>query len=393
MRIAVYVRVSTPRQAQTQNNEKQLERLQEYIKEQGWQLLITNIFRDDGYSGFQLKRPGLDKLREKVAGGEFDHVIITAPDRLARNYVHQVLLLEELEKYGCKVEFLDRPMAETPHDQLLLQIRGAVAEYERSLITERMRRGREAKLKAGLILPWTKPPYGYKVDPQKPRDPAGLRRDEVEAVIVKEIFCFYLTHSTTLFGLQKYLAERKIASPSGQKTWGLATLKGILTNPAYTGHLYMGRFSYSSPKVRRSATHLIGKSHDSSAVLPVEQWIEIGTIPAIIDKEEFQKVAEKLIQNRVQAKRNNKTKQYLLRAMVSCGWCNMASIARCLSSGHSYYVCTGKIKAKFLQPEQVCPARFAPADQLDELVWQDLCSLILNPTQIRQALERAYSGS
>ena len=235
--------------------------------------------------------------------------------------------------------------------------------------------------------------YGYKVDPQKPRDPAGLRRDEVEAVIVKEIFCFYLTHSTTLFGLQKYLAERKIASPSGQKTWGLATLKGILTNPAYTGHLYMGRFSYSSPKVRRSATHLIGKSHDSSAVLPVEQWIEIGTIPAIIDKEEFQKVAEKLIQNRVQAKRNNKTKQYLLRAMVSCGWCNMASIARCLSSGHSYCVCTGKIKAKFLQPEQVCLARFAPADQLDELVWQDLCSLILNPIQIRQALERAYSGS
>lgn len=158
MRVAIYVRVSTPRQAQTQNNEKQLERLQEHIKEQGWQLSITNIFRDDGYSGSQLKRPGLDKLREKVAGGEFDQVIITAPDRLARNYVYQVLLLEELEKYGCKVEFLDRPMAETPHDQLLLQIRGAVAEYERSLITERMRRGREAKLKAGLILPWTKPP-------------------------------------------------------------------------------------------------------------------------------------------------------------------------------------------------------------------------------------------
>ena len=94
--------------------------------------------------------------------------------------MHQVLLLEEFTATGCQVEFLDRPMSRDPHDQLLLQIRGAVAEYERSLIAERMRRGRLRKLQAGLLLPWTQPPYGYRVDPQRPRDPAGVRRDEVE---------------------------------------------------------------------------------------------------------------------------------------------------------------------------------------------------------------------
>jgi len=81
-----------------------------------------NIFRDDGYSGAGLNRPGLDQLRNRA--GELDQVILTAPDRQARNYVHQMVLIEKLENHGCRVEFLDRPMSQEPHDQLLLQIRG-----------------------------------------------------------------------------------------------------------------------------------------------------------------------------------------------------------------------------------------------------------------------------
>jgi site-specific DNA recombinase len=145
VRVAVYVRVSTQHQAQSQTSEQQLERLRAYIAEQGWSLPAENLFRDEGYSGATLKRPGLDRLRDRAAGAELDYILITAPDRLARNYVHQVLLLEELQQFGCGVMFLDRPMSRDPHDQLLLQIRGAVAEYERTLIAERMRRGRQQK--------------------------------------------------------------------------------------------------------------------------------------------------------------------------------------------------------------------------------------------------------
>jgi site-specific DNA recombinase len=93
----------------------------------------------------------LDRVRDAVRERSIDRLIVTAPDRLARNYVHQMVLLEELEQHGCHVEFLDRPMSEDPHDQLLLQIRGAVAEYERILITERMRRGQLAKIRAGVL--------------------------------------------------------------------------------------------------------------------------------------------------------------------------------------------------------------------------------------------------
>ncbi|WP_244422452.1 recombinase family protein [Ktedonobacter racemifer] len=120
MNIAVYVRVSTPRQTQTQTIEQQLDRLQEYHKTQGWPWQEEHIFRDDGYSGAKLRRPGLDRLREQVGRAMFDRVVLTAPDRLARNYVHQMLLIEEFERGGCQVEFVDRPMSHDPHDQLLL---------------------------------------------------------------------------------------------------------------------------------------------------------------------------------------------------------------------------------------------------------------------------------
>jgi site-specific DNA recombinase len=158
MRVALYARVSTQRQAQADGVAQQLDRLRAHALAQGWTVAEGDIFRDGGYSGASLKRPGLERLRDRAALRALDRVLITAPDRLARHYVHQVLLLEEITATGCSVDFLDRPMSQDPHDQLLLQIRGAVAEYERSLISERMRRGRLRKLQAGLLLPWTRPP-------------------------------------------------------------------------------------------------------------------------------------------------------------------------------------------------------------------------------------------
>src|SRR5262245_45748308 len=115
------------RQAQQQTVEQQVERLRAHVAahaaQEGWELGDDQVFRDDGDSGATLRRPGLDRLRDAVAARALELVLLTAPDRLARNYVHQMLLLEELERGGCRVEFLDRPMSQDdPHDQLLLQI-------------------------------------------------------------------------------------------------------------------------------------------------------------------------------------------------------------------------------------------------------------------------------
>jgi len=169
MRIALYARVSTSRQAQAQTIEQQLARLQAHVQARGETLAEQAVFCDAGYRGASLSRAGLDQLRDRAALAEFDRVVVTAPDRLARKYVpqvrapstcakyvRQVLLIEELHGHGCTVEFVERPMRQDPHDQLLLQIRGAVAEYERTLICDRMRRGRLTHLRAGQLLPWSR---------------------------------------------------------------------------------------------------------------------------------------------------------------------------------------------------------------------------------------------
>lgn len=159
MEVALYARVSTPRQQQQQTIEHQLSRLCAHVATHPeWHVAEEHIYRDDGYSGATLNRPGLDRLRDRAAMAAFACVLITAPDRLARNYVHQMLLVDELTQRGCRVECVERPMSEDPHDPRLLQMRAAVAEYERTLIAERMRRGRQATRRGGQLLPWTRAP-------------------------------------------------------------------------------------------------------------------------------------------------------------------------------------------------------------------------------------------
>src|SRR5437867_5056834 len=204
MRAALYVRVSTDRQQQAQTIEQQVTQLRAYVAARdGWTVAEEHVFRDDGHSGAKLSRPGLDALRDHAARAAFDLVLVTAPDRLARNFVHQMVVLEELERRGCRVQFIDRPLSDDPHEQLVLQIRGAVAEYERTLIADRMRRGRQAKIRSGLLLPWTVPPYRYLLHPECPRDPSRLRLDPVITAVVTHLFPWYTQPQapSTLYGV------------------------------------------------------------------------------------------------------------------------------------------------------------------------------------------------
>ena len=381
MRTGIYARVSTQRQAQADGMAQQLDRLQAHALRQGWTVRAEHIFRDDGYSGASLKRPGLERLRDRAAMRELDRVLITAPDRLARNYVHQVLLLEEITATGCQVEFLDRPMSQDPHDQLLLQIRGAVAEYERSLIAERMRRGRLRKLQAGILLPWTTPPFGYRMDPDRPRDPAGVRLDEAQAAVVSEMFAWYADEGRSLFGLAKKLQRDAIAPPRVQGRWNVTTVRGILTNPVYTGEVYAGRIQEACGT---------GVTATPRRLRPREDWMRVASIPALVTQEQYDRVQAKLAQNRQFARRNNTAHAYLLRALVSCGVCGLSCLGRSLPAGHRYDCCRGKLSAIHSHRESKCPSRYIPAEQVDALVWEDLCRLLNEPAAIRLALERAH---
>jgi site-specific DNA recombinase len=392
MTVAVYARVSTQRQAQAQNIEQQLERLRAHLHRHGVELTSEGVFRDDGCSGATLNRPGLDRLRDAVRAGEVTQVLVTDPDRLARNYVKLMVLLEELERAGCEVTFLDRPMGRDPQDQLMLQIRGAVAEYERTLIAERMRRGRQAKLRAGCLLPWSRAPYGYRLDPDRPRDPAGVTIEPAEAAVVQELFAGYLEEHSSLYSLAAHLQELGIASPNGRPRWPANSLRGILTNPTYTGQVYAGRWRSRAPCRRRSATRPIGKPSDSPVPVPATEWLPVASIPALVSEEQFAQAQAKLAQNRAFAPRHNTAHTYLLRALVSCGVCRSSCLGRTIHPGYAYYICRSKAGGVRATGTAACRARYVPAAQLDALVWQDLCELLTHPEQIARALARAHGG-
>jgi site-specific DNA recombinase len=393
MEIALYARVSTSRQQQTQTIEQQLERLRAHVAQQpDWHLADEHIYRDDGFSGAKLNRPGLDRLRDRAAFAAFERVLITAPDRLARNYVHQMLLIDELSQRGCQLEFLDRPMSDDPHDQLLLQIRGAVAEYERNLIADRMRRGRQAKLRSGQLLPWIRAPYGYVLDPERPRDPSRVRIDPVKAAIVEQIFAWYTDpqRPASLYMVAKRLSDDQIPTPTGKLRWNVASIRGILRSSAYVGLAYTGRTHPAPARRRKSALRPVGPG-ESHQPAPVEEWISIP-VPAIISQATFELAQARLDQNKQMARRNNTAHDYLLRGLVSCGACKLACMGRCLHGDYDYYVCRGRTDALRAATGERCTARYTPATTLDDLVWQDLCRVLTEPSLMTHELERAHMG-
>jgi site-specific DNA recombinase len=303
-----------------------------------------------------------------------------------------MVLLEEFKRYGCQVDCLDQPMSQNPHDHLLLHIRGAVAEYARTLIADRMRRGRQMQLRAGLFLPWPHPLYGYRVHPDRPRDPAGVAIEPTEGAIVQEVFRRYRQTHETLVGLSTYLLHLGITSPRGRRCWSSATRRGLLSNPAYTGNVYVGRQRLRPARRRRSATHPIGKPALGRDPAPHAEWAFVTTIPALVSQADFDEVQAKLVQNQQRASRNNKVHAYLLRALVSCGRCQSACTALTSSSGQSYYRCWRSARRLDAPSTSRCQARYSPADQLDDLVWHDLCELLAHPEWIGYALERAHGG-
>ena len=391
MRVAAYTRVSTDRQAENQTIEQQVERLVAYARERGWGLEADQIYRDDGFSGARLDRPALDRLRDAVACGEVERLLITSPDRLARRYAYQVWLLEEFERAGCAVVFLERPPTGDPQDALVLQIRGAVAEYERTVIADRMRRGRLAALRAGRLLPWTVPPYGYRLDPHRPRDPAGVRLDEAEAAVVRRIFGWYVEDGVSLHAIARQLTADGIPSATGQPFWSGSSVGKLIHNHCYEGIAY-GNKQREVPARRRHPLGLRepkGPGGQSHQARPREEWIPVP-VPPIISTEQFGLAQARLASNRQRARRNTKT-CYLTRGLVSCGRCHLACTIR-NNGRQAYFHCTGMLAEASRRRGDPCRTRQVRTDRLDATVWEDLRQLLTEPAVLDEALQRAQRG-
>src|ERR1700712_2014374 len=187
MRAAIYARVSTERQERQQTIASQLSALRGWVNAQGHVLADAHVFRDEGFSGSRLDRPALDALRDAIRDSVVDVVAVFSPDRLARKYVYQVLLMEEFRRADCEVVFLHHPISDDPNDQLLLQIQGAIAEYERVVLAERFRRGKLQKARDGHVLS-AKVPYGYRYESRCGAVPARLVIYDAEASMIRQLY-------------------------------------------------------------------------------------------------------------------------------------------------------------------------------------------------------------
>ena len=192
MRAALYARVSTDKQAEKYGIPSQIDALKKRCLERDWRPILDedrDAFIDDGYSGAELDRPALNRLRQAAREGRVDVVLVYDPDRLSRKLYHQMILAEEFEKQGIKLEFVTQDMGSSPEDRMFFNMRGLVAEYEREKIRERTMRGSREKARQGKVVSAGAVPFGYRYNKQK----ATLEENPETAQIVRLIFTPLLT--------------------------------------------------------------------------------------------------------------------------------------------------------------------------------------------------------
>jgi site-specific DNA recombinase len=237
MQVAFYARVSTSHQQREGTIESQRRMLKQHIQHHGWSLLPEHEYIDDGISGARLDRPALDRLRDAARRGELDAVVILSPDRLARNYAHQWLLIEEFEKVNTLPIFLQNPFGDRPQGTLLTQMQGMIAEYERAQIAERTRRGRLEKARHGEFIPWAYRCYGYRYLPKRHGYAPQVMIEPVEAAVVRDIFRTLVEEQLSRRQITKQLNAVQTRTPTGKnRVWHPATVRNILTNRVYAGH-------------------------------------------------------------------------------------------------------------------------------------------------------------
>src|SRR3954471_601515 len=217
---AIYARVSSDRQRREQTIQSQTVALRELAGARGLLLVEDLVFEDEGFSGASLRRPALERLGDRAVEGAFEVLLCHAPDRLARRYAYQVLLLEELARQGVEVVFAKEPeRGGTPEDELLRQFQGMIAESERAQIAERTRRGKLHRARGGSQAVMSGAPYGYRYVKRSEHMEGFWEIGEPQAQVVREVFDRYANEGVSIGELARWLTDRGVPTATGKTRW------------------------------------------------------------------------------------------------------------------------------------------------------------------------------
>ena len=405
VRAAIYARVSSDQQAERRTIDSQVQDLLARAAADGREVGEAFRFLDDGHSGASLVRPALERLRDLVGMAAVDLVYVHAPDRLARSYAHQAVLVEEFARAGTEVVFLNRPIGRSPEDNLLLQLQGMFAEYERARMLERSRRGKRHLARAGVVSVLTRAPYGYRYVGRDAGN--GVARFEVvedKAEVVRRIFRWVGVERVTLAAVCRRLAEAGVPSPTGNARWSRSMIGTLLSNSAYAGRAVFGKNASVPwrPPLRPARGRAgVPKRPSRQVPAPPERWITIP-VPAIIDEGLFESAREQLAENRRRSRQRLAGVRYLLQGLLVCHKCGYAFCGRWqplypreAGRGYHYYRCCGTESNRF-DGRRRCDARVVAVAPLDAAVWAEVRRLLEDPARVlserRRRLEAARAG-
>ena len=383
---AIYARVSSARQKEQETIGSQTAALRAHAAQLGLDVAEQWVFQDDGHSGASLVRPALERLRDLVCQVPVDVLLVYSPDRLARKYAYQALLIEEFAKAGTSVVFVKGPRGDSPEDALLVQFQGMIAEYERAQILERTRRGKTHRAKAGTINVLSGAPFGYRYVRKTEHADAVYEIVPHEAVIVAELFARYADGGVAIAELTRWLSTLEVATRTGKTRWDRSVIWGMLRNPAYAGRACFGKTMRSEQTAGLNRTaRLAGRStpqHYTVTDRARGDWLEIP-VPALVDEHTWARVQRRLEDNKRYASRNSRNPS-LLQGICACSGCGYAyyrTSTRTTNKKIYYYRCLGSDDYRY-EHGRICENKPVRADHLDTVVWDHITSLLTDPTLI-----------
>jgi site-specific DNA recombinase len=402
LRVAIYARVSGEQQAKDDTIASQLEAVTRRVASDALECEPELCFLDDGYSGDILARPGLERLRDQAAAGVIDRLYVLDPDRFSRKYAYQVLILEELTRCGVEVVFLCNPPGRGPEENLLRQVQGMIAEYERAKIMERCRRGKQYAARRGSVNVLSGAPYGYRYVGK--HEGGGEARYQVvveEARVVRKIFEWVGQERCSIGEVCRRLQRDGIPTRTGKSAWDRSVVWMILKNPAYKGTAAFGKTRSGALKPQRLRPQRGRPEQPRRPVSRVDTSSQdqiFIDVPGLVSEELFGAVQAQLEENRQRRRDRPRGGRYLLQGLVVCMRCGYGCygkpVSRASAKGkvpYAYYRCTGSDAHRF-GGQRLCWNKQVRTDVLDAAVWEDVRHLLSEPQRVRAEYERRLQG-
>ncbi len=386
--IATYARVSENPDDEEGTIKNQSMTFDELAQKNNWQ--IIEEYKDDDWSGDILERPALDKLRldAKNKNRAWEAVLIYDPDRLARRYSYQELVMDELREAGIEIIFVTVPAPRNTEEKIMYGFKGLFAEYERAKIAERFRLGKLRKARNGHILT-TQPLYGYNYIPKQGDRHGYYEINPIEARVVKMVFSWIGNDGMTLRGVVKKLHELGIRPRKSKRdVWNTGTLSTMLRHRAYIGEAHWGSSYAVVPEKPLKNEKYKKVKKTSRRMRPEEEWIIIP-VPSIIEPELFEKAGRQLKANFALCDRNKK-KEYLLSGKIECICGRKRTGEGYHDKPNLYYRCEDRVLS-FPLPRK-CKERGINARIADELVWKKIAGLMSSPELLAEQVNRWFKS-